>query len=103
MGISEQLDPVWGHEEVIPGYHVEDALSFVIKDSDPLKPDDILGKMVLSHDQFLPDGLAAEMKLEQAGDGCEAFLKFEVVVGEKRDEPVDVAEVTEPAEAVPVE
>lgn len=72
-------------------------MNFVVKDSDPVKPDDILGKLTLSYDQFLPDGFVGEMQLEQAGDGCEAFLKFEIAVGEKREEPL------EPAEAIPAE
>lgn len=51
-----------------------------MRDKDPIKPDDFLGKVVLTTSQFFPDGFEAEVPLVEAGDGIEAFMKLSVVV-----------------------
>jgi len=90
--VSDQLAPVWNHEAVIPLYRVEDPLCFTVKDSDPLKQDDFLGKLTLTHDQFLPNGFSGEVQLVSAGDGIEAFLTIDVVVGDTVEQPLDLVE-----------
>merc|ERR1712228_183076 len=67
--------------EDVQFYHAGDVLSFTVKDSDPLKADDLLGKVMLTADQFLPDGFSGEVQLTDAGEGSEAFLTLEIVIG----------------------
>merc|ERR1712083_915362 len=56
--------------EFAPG----DELLFTVFDSDPMKGDDVLGKLSVRSDQFYPGGVAGEFKLENAGKNVEAFL-----------------------------
>merc|ERR1712050_264685 len=79
-------------------YHIEDSLSFVVKDSYPLKQDDFLGKLILSPDRFFPDGFSGEIQLDQAGDGCEAFLKIEVKLEQPCQDPLEIQEAKEPSQ-----
>jgi len=90
--VTDDLNPVWNFEGVLPEYHIEDSLQFTVKDSDPLKPDDFLGTFTLTYDQFFPNNFNGEMKLEKAGQGCDAFLTIEIFVGER--EPRQAAGVT---------
>jgi len=74
------LNPEWNHDAEIAGYCVGDSITFLVKDKDPLKPDDALGKVVLESSQFFPGGFNGEVALTEAGDGIEAFLKMSVEV-----------------------
>jgi len=78
--VTDQLDPEWNHEEEVTGYCVGDSITFLVKDMDPAKPDDALGKVVLETSQFLPGGFEGEVPLTEAGSGIEAFLKLKIVV-----------------------
>lgn len=109
--IDEQLSPEWHHTATVPGYCVEDPLTFTVKDKDTLKPDDYLGTVTLSSDQFLETGFDGELPLSNAGKGIEAFLTIKIVVNpepveevveEKKTAATPVAPPPDPVKAVPV-
>merc|ERR1712190_327297 len=79
--IKQQLDPEWNEEVEMPDYCVGESLCFVVKDQDPLKPDDLLGKVTLKPDQFYDSGFEGEVELTEAGDKTgQAFLKIKIDV-----------------------
>jgi len=78
--LTDQLNPEWNHEAQISGYCVGDSVTFVVKDKDPAKPDDFLGKLVMEGSQFYPNGFEGEVPLTEAGAGIDAFMKVKVVV-----------------------
>merc|ERR1712217_238067 len=80
--INDNLNPEWNHEAEIKGYHLEDALTFTVKDKDPLKSDDLLGTATLTCEQFIEAGFEGELQLSNAGN-TEASLKIKIDIGEK--------------------
>merc|ERR1712176_279863 len=66
--VDDNLNPKWNHEGEVTGYQAPDALTFTVKDKDPLKPDDILGTVSLPYDSF-KDGYEGELNLTQTGEG----------------------------------
>jgi len=78
--IADQLNPEWNHDAEMIGYCVGDSITFLVKDKDPLKPDDALGKVVLESPQFFPGGFDGEVALTEAGIGIEASLKMRIEV-----------------------
>merc|ERR1712039_409362 len=98
---DDNLNPKWNHGGEVTGYQAPDALTFTVKDKDPLKPDDILGSVVLPYASF-KDGYEGELKLEQTGEGITSALFVNVAIGEKveqvtsqvEEEKKDVAEET---------
>merc|ERR1712176_1384486 len=51
--IAESLNPTWNHEAELVGYQIQDSITFTVKDKDPVKPDDILGRVSLPWQTFL--------------------------------------------------
>jgi len=72
------LNPEWNHEAEISGYNVGDSLTFTVRDQDPIKSDDFLGRVTLTTPQFFDAGFEGELRLSEAGKGVEAFLKVKV-------------------------
>lgn len=77
---KDTLDPVWNHEGTI--LHVADGENLELKvwDKDPAKPDDLLGKVLLSVDTILspPSGFWADVELTNSGTKKPAFLTVKV-------------------------
>lgn len=87
-----------------------DALQFTIKDSDPAKPDDVLGKLTIPAAQFHESGFEGTLPLTSTGVKEEATLTFKVQLGEKpAEDPPPAADgpaaepEQQPAEAPPAE
>jgi len=78
--IDGQLNPEWNHLGQVLDCCVGEALSFTVKNKDPSKPDDVLGKATLTTKQFLEDGFDGELELAHAGKGVQAYLKVKVTV-----------------------
>merc|ERR1712232_1118195 len=79
--VNDQLNPEWNHEfGEISCYFLGDSLTFTVKASDPIKPDDFLGKVTLNSDIFFPHGFEGEISLTETGERVEAFLKVKVEV-----------------------
>jgi len=79
--LPNTLNPVWNFTGEIQGFMDGDLLQFTVMDSDTFpKPDQLLGKVTLTAQDFYPEGLCAEMAL---GDSkTEATLSVMVrVVG----------------------
>merc|ERR1712087_985367 len=75
--VNNTTDPVWNFAHSLhftPG----DQLVFKVYDSDPIKSDDLLGTATLLTEQFYPNGLAGEVKLDNAGKNVEAFLSISI-------------------------
>merc|ERR1712151_1307389 len=58
------------------------------------KPDDILGSITLLPDQFIKEGIDAELKLENTGHAGESFLKLKIKLGEEK--PLEPEQKEEP-------
>lgn len=97
---KESTNPVWDHEAVVSNYKAGDALQFTIRDSDPAKPDDMLGKLTISAEQFHNGGFEGTLPLTDTGAKEEATLSVKVQIGEKLEEPMTESA---PAEAPPAE
>jgi len=99
--VTDQLAPVWRHSAAMPTYHAEDALRFSVKDSDPLKQDDVLGSFTLTQDLWFALGssrFSGEVQLVDAGAGRQAFLTIDVYMGEQ---PSDlVIETADPGHVI---
>merc|ERR1712194_290653 len=83
--VDDNLNPTWNHEDEVTGYQAPDALTFAVKDKDPLKADDILGCVSLPYGSF-KDGYEGELELSQTGDGITSSLFVKVAIGEKVDQ-----------------
>jgi Ca2+-dependent lipid-binding protein len=103
--IAESLNPRWDHEGEVVGYQVGDSITLTVKDKDPLKPDDILGKATLPCDSFLESGFSGDLQLSETSTATPSFLNVTVEVGEKKQEPsaAEQEKVDEPATADTVE
>lgn len=97
---KDSTNPVWSHEAVVANYKVGDSLQFTIKDSDPAKPDDVLGKLTIPAKQFHTEGFEGTLPLTETGAKEETTLTVKVQMGDKPEEAV--AEPA-PAEEPPVE
>jgi len=78
--IQNELNPVWNHEAVVAGYVAGDSLTFYVWDKDFGKKDDFLGWAALSTEVFHPDGFEGEVRLNEAGQDINAFLKVKVKI-----------------------
>merc|ERR1712151_1029073 len=73
-------DPTWNFSHELQGFAQGDELIFTVFDSDPMKGDDVLGKLVLPSHQFYPVGVQGEFRLDNAGKNVEAFLTISLEV-----------------------
>merc|ERR1712187_50861 len=78
----------------IIGYQAGDALTFTVKDKDPLKTDDVLGTVSLPYSSFCEMGFEGELQLSGATEGLKSLLAVKVEVGNKVEEPVEVVDET---------
>jgi len=77
--INETLEPNWNETFELFGYTPGSKLNFVVGDRDPLKCDDILGKVVLEDSEFKNVVFDKEVSLPEAEAKKEgAFLKVKV-------------------------
>lgn len=71
-------DPVWDEQFRVKGYDTGDILEFTLFDEDPWpRKDDVLGRLHLRSDQFLPNGFNGEMPLDET-NGEASFLTVSV-------------------------
>jgi Ca2+-dependent lipid-binding protein len=104
--VDDNLNPQWNHEAELVGYQVSDALTFIVKDKDPLKPDDILGSVSLPYSSFR-NGFDGELNLTETAEGITSTLQVKVEIGDKGDQATkqpeienqDVSEAASPAAA----
>lgn len=75
--VNNDLDPTWDETATIQQYMPGDSLKFVVYDSDPLKPDDILGECTLSPEDILPG--VPDQHIPLTGKYGEGFLRLEIV------------------------
>jgi len=76
--IDDNLCPVWNHKSEMKDYTVGDNLIFKVYDSDFGKTDDFLGIVTLNSEQYHPQGFSGHLKLDDAGDGIDAYLVVEI-------------------------
>mmetsp|Transcript_86728 Transcript_86728/g.240559 ORF Transcript_86728/g.240559 Transcript_86728/m.240559 type:complete len:1129 (+) Transcript_86728:53-3439(+) len=79
--VKKSLQPEWNHEQELAGYEVGDSIMFTVYDHDYGKTDDLLGKFVLPSADFHPKGFDGELRLLEAGDGIQAYLKVQITPG----------------------
>merc|ERR1712083_508208 len=89
---DDNLNPKWNHEDEVKGYQAPDALTFTVKDKDPLKPDDLLGCVSLPYDSF-KYGFEGQLTLTQTGEGITSSLLVKVATGEKVEQAASQVEV----------
>ena len=78
--ISNELNPVWNFTGEIDGFMDGDVLRFTVMDKDTFpKPDDFLGKVELTAQDFYPHGFHGELTL--ADSKTQATLTVKVVAG----------------------
>merc|ERR1712241_421322 len=75
--INSTTDPVWNIQGDIPDYEPGDRLSIAVYDKDPLKGDDLLGRVVLSSQDFA-NGLSGDVALADAGKGQHASITLNI-------------------------
>lgn len=94
--IGDCLDPIWDHEDTVLQWQRGDVIVFTVRDKDDAAQDtnaralsggiasydcgdDVLGKVMLSEDDFPldPSGML-ELQLEDAGPGIRATLRVEL-------------------------
>jgi hypothetical protein len=65
--INNDLNPVWNETGEISGFMDGDILQFTVMDKDTWpKPDQLLGKAYLTASDFYPNGLQADLALEES-------------------------------------
>lgn len=97
--VTDTLNPEWLHEAELVGYQIEDALIFTVKDKDPLKPDDFLGKVSVPFEAFTDSVFEGELQLTETQGELESFLKLKIELGGNSDNTEtmnDTAEGTRP-------
>merc|ERR1712217_487292 len=94
VSVTENLNPKWNHEAEIVGYQAGDALTFIVKDKDPVKTDDVLGTVSLPYSTFCETGFEGELQLAGATEGLNSLLTVKVEFGNKVEEPVEVVDET---------
>jgi hypothetical protein len=72
--IANCLEPLWDEEATLK-FAPESTLVFTVMDKDPLKADDMLGKVEIKCAD-LKSGYNGELPLEDAGNGIKAFLRI---------------------------
>merc|ERR1712217_188913 len=71
---KETLSPQWNFQGVMPNYEAGDVLIFSVWDKNQgTDMDDLLGKTLLSDDDFDTD-VPMELRLNDAGEGVKAYL-----------------------------
>jgi len=79
--LKNTLDPKWNHLGVINSFVNGHTLEFLVYDSDtPPKPDQLLGKVVLTSEEFFPYGLEGSLILgESKAQGASLSVRIEVL------------------------
>jgi len=83
--VDDNLNPQWNYEAELVGYQILDALSFTVKDKDPLKPDDVLGCASLPYESFM-HGFDGEIQLVQTPEGITSTLQLKIEIGDKTEQ-----------------
>merc|ERR1712113_246101 len=100
--VNSTCDPAWNFSHELKGFAQGDELIFSVFDSDPMKGDDVLGKLVLPSHQFYPMGVAGEFKLDNAGKNVEAFLTINLECVAAAAAPVTSMVPMEPVVGAPM-
>eukprot|EP00928_Gymnodinium_smaydae_P026047 TRINITY_DN20558_c0_g3_i1.p1 TRINITY_DN20558_c0_g3~~TRINITY_DN20558_c0_g3_i1.p1 ORF type:complete len:1320 (-),score=271.03 TRINITY_DN20558_c0_g3_i1:245-4204(-) len=78
--IDNVLNPNWEFETNIAEYNKGESLVFTVWDDDGLQQDDVIGSFTLDSHRFASEAFDAEVQLDEAGDGVEAFLNIAVSI-----------------------
>jgi len=91
--VDSDMNPEWNHKEELVGYQIEDDLEFIVKDKDPAKPDDILGRVTLPSERFYPDGsFEGDLVLGETGTEQQASLTLRIIVGDEQTPREEIIE-----------
>eukprot|EP00421_Protoceratium_reticulatum_P064386 CAMPEP_0168418984 /NCGR_PEP_ID=MMETSP0228-20121227/32039_1 /TAXON_ID=133427 /ORGANISM="Protoceratium reticulatum, Strain CCCM 535 (=CCMP 1889)" /LENGTH=395 /DNA_ID=CAMNT_0008432861 /DNA_START=26 /DNA_END=1213 /DNA_ORIENTATION=+ len=82
---NDSLEPVWKEEFEVLDWEAGQELSFGVFDAD-LARNQSLGQALLPSDLFTKAGFNGEIKLNEAGEGIDAYLKVKVKL-HKQDYP----------------
>merc|ERR1719491_1616242 len=82
--ISDNLNPVWNHTEMLRNVHPEDTLFFSVFDEDLGKADDLLGTVELHARDVLPHGFIRSVPLLGKGARGELQLSIDVFEDDTR-------------------
>jgi len=78
--MNNTLNPMWNYTVEIDGFMAEDELQFTVMDKDTFpKPDDFLGKVSLTADDFYPDGFHAEIPLSESKTNATLTVMITVI------------------------
>lgn len=83
--VTDNLNPEWKHQSLLDGYRAEDGLTFVVKDKDPAKPDDILGKVTVPFASFAEGTYEGELQLTETQNDLACFLNVKIEMGASVD------------------
>merc|ERR1712129_357959 len=79
--ISNDLNPVWNFTGELGGFMDGDVLRFTVMDKDTFpKPDDFLGRVSLTAQDFYPQGFHAEVPLSESKTNATLTVMISVVV-----------------------
>jgi len=70
-------NPEWNYTTELINYSPGQALEFKLYDDDIVETD-FLGCAVVTADMFYPEGFDGEVRLDDAGDGIEAYLHISI-------------------------
>jgi len=78
--ISDTLSPAWNEVREVVDFTPGDTLKFEIRDQDigSKEPDELLGRVSLSMEQFIPSGFDGELTLQSAGRGQHATIRLRI-------------------------
>jgi len=78
--LDNTLNPVWNYTGEIDGFMDGDVLQFSVWDKDIFpKPDDFLGKVLLTAEDFYPQGFAAEVPLSESKTNATLTVMISVI------------------------
>merc|ERR1712113_782279 len=91
--VSNDLNPVWNHTVDLIDFSSIDSLSFSVWDKDLQGKSDLLGKVSLMPDRFVPAGFDGDLELEdRAHEKAPATLKVKIEVIRSSSESVEEIE-----------
>merc|ERR1712241_908357 len=79
--VNSNTNPMWNETHEFALWAPGDQLIFTVFDSDPMKRDDVLGKVVLRSEQFYPQGIAGDLLLEGTRTKVQSFLTINIQFG----------------------